>query len=106
MIMVYKKVVKTKQKPVQEITMYSGVKEIEDGTLENVTINFSDEMLEKMKNEGFENKKAFTISDAFGQRKEVPYTITEGEKAGESGINIILYVKECEFADMPVERLD
>lgn len=106
MIMVYKKVVKTKQKPVQEITVYSGVKENEDGTLENVTINFNDDMIDKMSNAGFADKKAFTISDVFGQRKEVPYTITEGEKAGESGINIILYVKECEFADMPVEKLD
>ncbi len=106
MIMVYKKIVKTKQKPVQEVTMYSGVKENKDGTLENVTINFNDEMIEKMTNKGFADKKAFTISAVFGQRKEVPYTINEGEKVGESGTNIILYVKECEFADMPVEQLD
>lgn len=97
---VFKKEVNSKGK---KFTCFSGI--TKSGV--NVSVRFSEELLKLLpKDKDGEVLKAFLITNIKGQKKIQEIVIEEGSRAGEVFENVIYYVKECEFSEIPNEDLE
>lgn len=73
----------------------------------NVSVRFSEELLKQLPtNESGDILKAFCITNIKGQKKVEEVTLEEGKYSGETFVNTIYYVKECEFCEIPNEDLE